>query len=80
MNDLCNSPFVTKPLDDPSTFKSNCENENRAYATLSVPWQTPGKLYSACEGLRSGTVFANLDQPYACGKCAKPVKEACDCG
>lgn len=80
MNDLCTSPFVTTPLDDPSAFKSNCNHENKEYASASVPWQVRGSLYSACEGLANGTIFVDLNQPYMCGKCNKPSKEVCDCG
>ena len=62
MNDLCTSPFMTVPLDDPSILKTTSNTDNRAYATISVPWQVPGKMYSACEGLSQGTIFADLDQ------------------
>ena len=58
MNDLCTSPFVTTPLDDPSIINASSDSENRVYATITVPWQVPGKLYSACEGLSQGTIFA----------------------
>lgn len=80
MKDVCSSPFVTVPLDDPSIFSNNVHAENKSYAMVSVPWQTPvGKLYSACEGLSRGTIFADLDQPYVC-TISKKVKEVCDCG
>ena len=47
---------------------------------VSVPWQTPGKLYSACEGLHRGTIFVDLDQPYVCLTDCMKKKEVCDCG
>lgn len=80
MKNLCSSPFVTLPLDDPSIFNATSTTENRSYAMVSVPWQMPGKMYSACEGLEQGTIFADLDQPYVCAVCNKDKKEACDCG
>ena len=80
MNDLCTSPFMTVPLDDPSILKTTSNTDNRAYATISVPWQVPGKMYSACEGLSQGTIFAFLDQPYVCTIRKKVTKEGCDCG
>ena len=80
MKDLCTSPFVTVPLDDPSIFNATSTVENRSYAMVSVPWQMPGKMYSACEGLSQGTVFADLNQPYVCTVCKKEKKEDCDCG
>ena len=80
MNDLCTSPFMPVPLDDPSILKTTSNTDNRAYATISVPWQVPGKMYSACEGLSQGTIFADLDQPYVCTIRKKVTKEGCDCG
>ena len=80
MNDLCTSPFMTVPLDDPSILKTTSNTDNRAYATISVPWQVPGKMYSACEGLSQGTIFADMDQPYVCKIRKKVTKEGCDCG
>lgn len=80
MNDLCTSPFMTVPLDDPSILKATSNTDNRAYATISVPWQIPGKMYSACEGLSQGTIFVDLDQPYVCTIRKKETKEGCDCG
>ena len=80
MNDLCTSPFVTTPLDDLSILKASSDSENRVYATITVPWQVPGKLYSACEGLSQGTIFADLNQPYVCTIRKKVTKEGCDCG
>ena len=49
-------------------------------AMVSIPWQTPGKLYSACEGLHRGTIFVDLDQPYVCLTDCMKKKEECDCG
>ena len=80
MKELCSSPFVTVPLDDPSIFSNNAHVDNKSYAMVSVPWQTPGKLYSACEGLSRGTIFADLDQPYVCAICNNKANEVCDCG
>ena len=81
MKDLCSSPFVTVPLDDPSILKNYAQAENKSYAMVSVPYQSPvGKLYSACEGLSRGTVFADLDQPYVCAVPNYKAKEVCDCG
>lgn len=80
MKDLCTSPFVTVPLDDPSIFNATSTAENKAYAMVTVPWQTPGRLYSACEGLMQGTIFADLNQPYVCPVCSKNKKEACERG
>ncbi|MBS5841928.1 MAG: spore coat associated protein CotJA [Clostridiales bacterium] len=71
---------MTVPLDDPSILKTTSNTDNRAYATISVPWQVPGKMYSACEGLSQGTIFADLDQPYVCTIRKKVTKEGCDCG
>lgn len=79
MNKKCTSPFVTTPLDDPSIINISTEVNNKYYAMVSVPWQTPGKLYSACEGLHQGTIFADLDQPYICTLDNKHEKECCDC-
>ncbi len=79
MNNICNSPFTTLPLDDPSIVNISNDVENRCYAMVSVPWQTPGKLYSACEGLHQGTIFHDLDQPYICTIAKNIKKEGCDC-
>lgn len=81
MKDLYSSPFVTVPLDDPSILSNNAYIENKSYAMASVPYQAPvGSLYSACDGLLKGTIFADLDQPYVCAICPDKVKEVCDCG
>lgn len=80
MKDLCSNPFVTVPLDDPSILKNVTHADNKSYAMVSVPWQTHGKLYSACEGLHRGTIFVDLDQPYVCLTDCMKKKEECDCG
>ena len=80
MSDLCTSSFLTVPLSDPSVLKNNSEIDDRAYATISVPWQMPGELYSACEGLSQGTIFPALNQPYVCTVRKNAAKEECSCG
>lgn len=79
MKNNCNNPFVSIPLDDPSILNVTTDCNNRCYAMVSVPWQTPGKMYSACEGLNQGTIFADLDQPYVCPICNPKKREGCDC-
>lgn len=81
MKDLCKTPFVAVPLDDPSIINNNTNIENKSYAMVSVPWQNnTGKLYSACEGLSKGTIFKDLDSPYYCSICPDIAKEDCNCG
>lgn len=80
MNDLCTSSFLTVPLNDPSIINATTDTDDRMYATVSVPWQVPGKMYSACEGLAQGTIFPVLDQPYVCTVRKNVTKEGCNCG
>ena len=40
-------------------------------AMAYVPWQHRGNLYKPEEGLRQGTVFADLDKPFTGRRCMK---------
>lgn len=40
-------------------------------AMAYVPWQHWGDLYKPEEGLKQGTIFAELDKPFVGRSCAK---------
>ena len=61
----CNSPFMTTPLDEEDMRNAVLsETTNDRLATIYVPFQEPGKMFSICESLEKGTVYKDLYRPY----------------
>ena len=64
--DYCSSPFMSTPLHEEEMRKQAVSDETSQgrLATIYVPWQEPGKMFSICESLEKGTVYKDLYRPY----------------
>lgn len=87
----CDTPFLNIPLSDAEIFAETEEvNSDERLAQACMPVQGPGgQMFSACEGLQRGTIFAALDKPYLCqcaitpilpGKSPDMSEGGCNCG
>jgi hypothetical protein len=66
-NKSCDTPFLNTPLSDCNIFSEDGFAPVKGIAQAWVPMQpSGGEMYSACEGLRQGTIFPILDKPYEC--------------
>lgn len=64
--DYCSSPFLSTPLHEEEMRNEAVlgESTEGRLATIYVPWQVPGKMFSICEGLEKGTIYKDLYRPY----------------
>ena len=70
----CESDLMLTKLSDESMLHGEAVAANNTIlARIYTPAQRPGELYSMCYALERGTVYPELDQPYACKlNCCKP--------